>query len=197
MEKETATHSSIHAWKIPWTDEPGGLQSMGSQRVGHDWATSVCVSVCVFRNVRKEASPTAGPLALRCIISSHVFFLIPSSTLAELCQWVTKRDCWFNWFLKKKLVRSLRYYGDKQLIYWSSLFFSCPCWHVNRQRNSPSPCDIDLQAFLSVGTLLLTCFPGYLCVHLVLPWVTFFPLALARFHIAVSNISAACFQYIL
>ena len=40
-EKETATHSSIHAWKIPWTEEPGGLQSMGSQRVGHDWATSV------------------------------------------------------------------------------------------------------------------------------------------------------------
>ena len=30
------THSSIHAWKIPWTEEPGGLQSMGSQRVGHD-----------------------------------------------------------------------------------------------------------------------------------------------------------------
>jgi len=43
LEKETATHSSIHAWKIPWTEEPGGLQSMGSQRVGHDWATSVCV----------------------------------------------------------------------------------------------------------------------------------------------------------
>ena len=36
LEKETATHSSIHAWKIPWTEEPGGLQSMGSQRVGHD-----------------------------------------------------------------------------------------------------------------------------------------------------------------
>ena len=32
-----ATHSSILAWKIPWTEEPGGLQSMGSQTVGHDW----------------------------------------------------------------------------------------------------------------------------------------------------------------
>ena len=41
LEKEMATHSSIHAWKIPWTEEPGGLQSMGSQRVGHDWATSL------------------------------------------------------------------------------------------------------------------------------------------------------------
>ena len=36
LEKEMATHSSILAWKISWTEEPGGLQSMGSQRVGHD-----------------------------------------------------------------------------------------------------------------------------------------------------------------
>ena len=36
LEKEMATHSSIVAWRIPWTEEPGGLQSMGSQRVGHD-----------------------------------------------------------------------------------------------------------------------------------------------------------------
>ena len=36
LEKEMATHSSILAWKISWTQEAGGLQSMGSQRVGHD-----------------------------------------------------------------------------------------------------------------------------------------------------------------
>ena len=36
LEQEMATHSSILAWKIPWTEEPGGLQSMGSQLVGHD-----------------------------------------------------------------------------------------------------------------------------------------------------------------
>ena len=41
LEKEMATHSSILAWRIPWTEEPGRLQSMGSQRVGHDWATSL------------------------------------------------------------------------------------------------------------------------------------------------------------
>ena len=39
MEKETATHSSNLAWITPWTEEPGWLQSMGSQRVGHDLAT--------------------------------------------------------------------------------------------------------------------------------------------------------------
>ena len=36
LEEGIATHSSTLAWKIPWTEEPGGLQSMGSQRVGHD-----------------------------------------------------------------------------------------------------------------------------------------------------------------
>ena len=39
LEKEMATHSSILAWRIPWREEPGGLQSMGSQRVGHDLVT--------------------------------------------------------------------------------------------------------------------------------------------------------------
>ena len=39
LEKETATHFSILAWEIPWTEEPGGLQFMGSQRVGHDLET--------------------------------------------------------------------------------------------------------------------------------------------------------------
>ena len=36
LEKEMATHSSILAWRVPWTEEPGRLQSMGLQRVGHD-----------------------------------------------------------------------------------------------------------------------------------------------------------------
>ena len=39
LEKEMATHSSTLAWKILWKEKPGRLQSMGSQRVGHDWAT--------------------------------------------------------------------------------------------------------------------------------------------------------------
>ena len=41
LEKEMATHSSVLAWKIPWPEEPGRLQSMGSRGVGHDWATSL------------------------------------------------------------------------------------------------------------------------------------------------------------
>ena len=44
LEKEMATHSSILVWKISWMEEPGRLQSMGSQRVGHDWVTSLSLS---------------------------------------------------------------------------------------------------------------------------------------------------------
>ena len=44
LEKAMATHSSTLAWKIPWTEEPGGLQSMGSLGVEHDWATSLSLS---------------------------------------------------------------------------------------------------------------------------------------------------------
>ena len=43
-EKAMAPHSSVLAWKIPWTEEPGRLHSMGSLRVGHDWATSLSLS---------------------------------------------------------------------------------------------------------------------------------------------------------
>jgi len=39
LEEGMATHSSILAWRIPWTEEPGGLQSIGLQRTGHDWET--------------------------------------------------------------------------------------------------------------------------------------------------------------
>ena len=48
LEKEMATHSSILAWKIPWMEDPGRLQSMGLQRVGHNWVTSLSLSWCVL-----------------------------------------------------------------------------------------------------------------------------------------------------
>ena len=46
--KETATHSSTLAWKIPWTEEPGRLQSMGSQRVRHSWAASLSFFLSLY-----------------------------------------------------------------------------------------------------------------------------------------------------
>ena len=56
MEKAMATHSSTLAWKIPWMEEPDRLQSMGSLRVGHDWATSL--SLFTFMHWRRKWQPT-------------------------------------------------------------------------------------------------------------------------------------------
>ena len=55
-EKAMAPHSSTLAWKLPWMEEPGGLQSMGSQRVGHDGATSL--SLFTFMHWRRKWQPT-------------------------------------------------------------------------------------------------------------------------------------------
>ena len=55
-EKAMTPHSSTLAWKIPWTEEPGGLQSMGSVPVGHDWATSL--SLFIFMHWRRKWQPT-------------------------------------------------------------------------------------------------------------------------------------------
>ena len=86
LEKRTATHSSILAWKSPWTEEPGRLQSRGSQRVRHDWAafniyffqyificcvvTVVAVAVVLSDSVLKNRSSTrrrASYFVLYCI----------------------------------------------------------------------------------------------------------------------------------
>ena len=58
MEKAMAPHSSTLAWKIPWTEEPGRLQSMGSRRVGHDWVPSL--SLFTFMHWRWKWQPTPG-----------------------------------------------------------------------------------------------------------------------------------------
>ena len=55
-QQDMASHSSFLAWKIPWTEEPGRLQSMGSWRVRHDWATSL--SLFTFMHWRKKWQPT-------------------------------------------------------------------------------------------------------------------------------------------
>ena len=63
MEKAMATHSSTLAWKIPWTEEPGRLQSMGSLRVRQDSATSL--SIFTFIHLEKEMAAHSSVLAWR------------------------------------------------------------------------------------------------------------------------------------
>ena len=61
VKKEMATHSSILTWEISWTEEPGRLQSMGSQRVGHDLEQQKqALTVVIIRCVLETASDTMG-----------------------------------------------------------------------------------------------------------------------------------------
>ena len=63
LEKAMALHSSTLAWKIPWMEEPVGLKSMGSLRVGHDWVTSL--SLFQFHALEKEMATHSSVLAWR------------------------------------------------------------------------------------------------------------------------------------
>ena len=61
LETEMAIHSSILAWRIPGTEEPGGLQPMGLQRVGHDWATNTTITTCYYPMARDQTcAPCIG-----------------------------------------------------------------------------------------------------------------------------------------
>ena len=68
--EDTATHSSIFAWRIPWTEEPGGLQLIGLQRVGHDWSEWAC---------RHTSLSTLNTHTDRSIFLQKRHFLIASS----------------------------------------------------------------------------------------------------------------------
>ena len=74
LEKEVATHSSILAWRIPWTEEPGGLQSMESHRARHDWATHTHThTLSLSLSLSLHLSPSPLP------------FYLPWSFLREAC----------------------------------------------------------------------------------------------------------------
>ena len=92
LEKGTATHSSILAWRIPWTEETGRLQTMGSQRVGHNWATfpftmkahsyfrwGLCTKsrLCVQAQVLRHVQLFVTPWTVACQASLSMGFLRP------------------------------------------------------------------------------------------------------------------------
>ena len=85
LEKEMATHSGIFAWKIPWTEEPGRLQSMGSQRVRHYWATSLFMFNCI---------PCLPPETSYTQTVHGIYKLLPTVFLKRNCNnvyiWLTK-----------------------------------------------------------------------------------------------------------
>ena len=80
LEKKMTTHSNILAWKIPWTEEPGRLQSMGSKRVGHKWVTSLSLCFYSLAFVYSAAINIGVNVSLSILVS---LVCMPSSGTAE------------------------------------------------------------------------------------------------------------------
>ena len=105
LEKAMATHSSTLAWKIPWVEEPGRLQSMGSLRVRHDWATSL--SLFTFLHWRRKWQPTPVflPVGLPSVGSHrvrHDWSDFAAAAAKLMTRWIELQDdpfCHFTiWF---------------------------------------------------------------------------------------------------
>ena len=126
-----APHSSTLDWKIPWTEEPGGLQSVGSLRVGHDWATSLslcfqslsCVWLCDPMNCSTEGSLffTISLSLLKfmftelVVLSNHVILCLPILLLPSLFPRIR--------VFSNELALCIRW-----LKYWSLAPASVPPW---------------------------------------------------------------------
>ena len=106
LEKEMATHSSILAWRIPWTEEPGGLQSTGSQRVRHDWVTSLYKPILLIQgqNIKHICLPSLSTVAI--FLSQYICGLIWLSFSMPL--YLISRLCLegHDYYLKKKISQN-------------------------------------------------------------------------------------------
>ena len=115
-EKAMAPHSSTLAWKIPWAEEPGRLQSMGSLRVGHDWATSL--SLFTFMCWRRKWQPTP------------VFLPWESQGWGSLvgCHlWVAQSRTWLKQLSSNLAAYCiLKWSGNCQI--YSPKILTCVCW---------------------------------------------------------------------
>ena len=124
QEKEMATHSSIFAWKIPWMEEPSRLQSMGLQRVGHDWTTSLSFSRCKVAELVH-----LGELASKdCAFSMTPYCLPVEKWLSEL----TKRPV--NWLKFSSLTCHFN-------LLWFNSEACAVCYEIKRHPyNTPLAC---------------------------------------------------------
>ena len=88
LEKEMATHSSVLAWRIPGTGEPGGLLSMGSHRVGHDWSDLPYLTFTISQSLLKFRSIKLGMPSNHLILSSLCPPALSLSQHQGLFQWI-------------------------------------------------------------------------------------------------------------
>ena len=118
LEEEMATYSSIPAWRIPWTEEPGRLQCMGSQRVGHDWETNTFTftipGACLYRFIISTmwCAVLIGSLPLTKPVSASQLQPLPKAHL-DLCS-ITGKIL--------SLIRCVTQIFMSLLAYWSTSF---------------------------------------------------------------------------
>ena len=96
LEKGMATHSSILAWRIPWTEEPGGLQPIGLQRVGHDWATNT------FTLSPSGYKPDQGRSVLRSYMPTYTRYMPVSFSWTTILM-TLRRSLLFSWSTRGKV----------------------------------------------------------------------------------------------
>ena len=121
-----ATHSSTLTWKIPWTQEPGRLQYMGSLRVGHDWATSLSLFTFMYWRRKWQPTPVFLPgksqgrgtwwAAISGVTQSRTRLKRPSSSRSSFLLCLLYGDFFF-FFLNHKWV--LNFVKSYLCIYWN------------------------------------------------------------------------------
>ena len=123
-----ATHSSILAWRILWTEEPGGLQSTGSQRVWYDWATSLSLLIYKFYFLLVWLLDHIVILLLIFGGNSLLFSIMAvpdytSSNSAQMFPYSTYLPTFFFWFLIITILT-----GGSSILLW--FWFAFPWWFV-------------------------------------------------------------------
>ena len=107
--KEVATHSSSLAWRTPKTEKPGGLQSLGSQRVGHDWVTNILTFMHFYLTLVKDVTLTHLLNMIQCfqsllwyLLSHSICSYVDSASLSYICLMVLQRSINSNKFKSMK-----------------------------------------------------------------------------------------------
>ena len=132
-EKAMAPHSSTLAWKIPWTEEPGRLQSMGSLRVGHDWATSLSLFTFMHWRRKWQLTPVFLPRESQgrgSLMGCHLWGRTESDTTERL-NWIE-----LNTYPTQTLLENRRGRLTSKLILWGHPQPNMKTWqrcHKNRK----------------------------------------------------------------
>ena len=122
LEKEMATHYNILAWRIPETGEPGGLPSMGSHRLGHDWSDLAAVAAEVGRGRCGYMRATWGPLCSDCSVPS-VWHWSRDAHMWQYCRHTSACKTGKMW---KRSVNCINVNFLVVILYWS--YARCSHW---------------------------------------------------------------------